>query len=225
MPTSLGLTGDLDDVECIQDVEEAFGVRFSDDELNRCWTVGDLYKLIEAELPADPGDRCATAMCFYRLRRALQPAIATKLQPKTPIDALRALSVRKLHRIIKESGLRPPVRVISLWGCVALLSIPVLPIATMAYGLSGWVVASSAVVAIALAGIAPIRLPPDLTTFGDLVRIVASRSIGALAEQGARLSRVDAWEAFKDILGEYSLLPKDEITPDTLILAPQKAAS
>ena len=61
--------------------------------------------------------------------------------------------------------------------------------------------------------------------FGDLVQIVASHSIGALAEQGARLRPAEAWATFKDILGDHTLLPKDEIAPDTFILAPKKAAS
>ena len=52
MPSSLGLTGDLDDNDLIEDVEEAFDVQFSKEKLKQCWTVGDLFKLIEAQLPA-----------------------------------------------------------------------------------------------------------------------------------------------------------------------------
>jgi len=40
MTSSLGLAGDLDDVELIQDVEAAFGVRLGDDEIEQCSTVG-----------------------------------------------------------------------------------------------------------------------------------------------------------------------------------------
>src|SRR4051812_19332950 len=119
MPSSLGLEGDLDDVELIQDVEEAFGLRFSDNELAGCSTVGDLFEVVEARLPQSSGGSCATAMCFYRLRRALQPLVGGELRPNTNLAALSGVSVRALHRIIEqECGLRPPLRYVPLWGCI-----------------------------------------------------------------------------------------------------------
>lgn len=36
MTSSLGLAGDLDDVELIQDVEAAFGILLADDEIRPC---------------------------------------------------------------------------------------------------------------------------------------------------------------------------------------------
>jgi len=39
MTSSLGLAGDLDDVELIQDVEAAFGIRLADDDIEGCSTV------------------------------------------------------------------------------------------------------------------------------------------------------------------------------------------
>lgn len=186
MTFSLGLAGDLDDVELIQDVEAAFGIRLADDEIERCSTVGQLFELIEAHLPQMPsGHSCATAMCFYRLRRALQPHSAIALKPKTSISALSAVPVRKLHQIIEtECGLRPPLQYITSWGCLALLLVLALPFGLFAIGMPSWVALPSATLGIGLYRLAPIQLPGEVETFGDLVRIVASRSIGALAEQG-----------------------------------------
>lgn len=226
MPSTLGLVGDLDDVELIQDVEEAFGVRFSDDELNRCYTVGDLFRLVETQLPPGAAGGCATAICFYRLRRGLQPRIATKLQPKTAISGLGCMSVRNLHRIIEqECHLRPPMPYISVWGCIALLLAGALPLGVLALGMTWWVAAVSVIPAIVLYRMAPIRLPETIHTFGDLVRLVTSRSVGRLSQEGARLGSSEAWSAFKDILSDHSLLPKNAISPDTLIYASKKAAS
>lgn len=54
MTSSLGLAGDLDDVDLVEDVEAAFSIRLGDDEISRCSTVGQLFELIEARLPQMP---------------------------------------------------------------------------------------------------------------------------------------------------------------------------
>ncbi len=227
MTSSLGLVGDLDDVDLIEDVEAAFGVRLGDDEIERCSTVGHLFELIEARLPDMPsGKSCATAMCFYRLRRALQPHSAIALKPKTSIAALETVPVRKLHEIIEtECGLRPPEQIITLWGCLALLLVLALPFGLFAIGMPWWVALPSAAIGIGLYRLAPIQLPGEVEKFGDLVRIVASRSIGALAGQGARLGPKEAWQAFTDVLSDHTQLSKDEIGPETLLLAPKKVVA
>jgi hypothetical protein len=223
MPSSLGLIGDLDDVEMIEDVEQAFGFRFSDDELLICETVGDLFALIEARLPSeDPAGKCATAMTFYRLRRAIEPRLAIKLRPTTPITACSGLSVRELHRIIeKECGLRPPSPVDSLWGSIAFVLMVALPTASIALGLQWWIAVMSALLAWGIYRKMPIALPSSVTTFGDLVRIVSSRSIGALTQKGARLRAVEAWDAFRDVLSDHTCLSKNAIVPDTLLMEPE----
>jgi hypothetical protein len=227
MTSSLGLAGDLDDVDLIEDVEEAFGVRLADDEIERCSTVGQLFELIEARLPETPsGQSCATAMCFYQLRRALQPHSAIALKPQTSISALSAVPVRKLHQIIEtECGLRPPPQYITFWGCLALLLVLALPLGLFAIGMPWWVALPSAALGIGLYRRAPIQLPDEVETFGDLIRIVASRSIGALAAQGARLGPTEAWQSFTDVLSDHTQLSKDEIGPETLLLAPKKATT
>lgn len=200
MTSSLGLVGDLDDVDLVEDVEAAFGVRLGDDEIERCSKVGHLFELIETRLLDLPdGQSCATAMCFYRLRRASQPHSAITLKPKTSIAALRAVSVRKIHRIIEtECGMRPPPQYITRWGCPVLLLVVALPFGLFAVGMPWWIALPSAALGIGLYRLAPIQLPGEVETFGDLVGIVASRSIGPLARQGARLGSKEAWQAFTD---------------------------
>jgi hypothetical protein len=211
----------------IQDVEEAFGFQLSDRDLSRCRTVGDLFELVEAHLPTSGFEgNCATAMAFYRLRRAIQPRIDIALRPATPISALSTIGVRELHRIVKEEcGLRPPMQYMSIWGCVALLAIPALPVAALASGLGWWVAVLCALLAIIAYRRTSIRLPDTLLTFGDLVRLVSSRSVGALAQQGARLRASEAWDAFRDIVSDHTLLPKEAIASQTLLLHPKLANS
>jgi hypothetical protein len=224
--SSLGLAGDLDDVELIEDVEEAFDVRFSDDDLRQCHTVGDLFDLVSNSLPEDDPSRkgCSTAICFYRLRQVLQPRFGIALKPATPITQLSEVPVRKLYRAIRdECGFRPPVPVISMWGCVGLLLVPGLPLAAIAFGLPWWLAPIAALPGIATYAVSPIRLPAEVRTFADLVRIVAARNVRALSDQGARLRKPEAWTALKKVISDHTVLPHGEIKEDTLILAASKA--
>jgi hypothetical protein len=225
LPSSLGLLGDLDDVVLVEDIEAAFGYRFADDEIANCWTVGHLFELVENRLsPDNMRGSCASTVCFYRLRRALQQFSDVKLTPNTPITDLRGLSVRKLHQIIAEQcGLRPPPSVLTAWGCAAAISLLALPFASIALELPWWIAGFSPLVAYAAYRSAPIGLPEGIGTLGDLTNEVASRSIGTLAKHGARLNRSEAWIAFKDILSDHSELPKDQILSETLILKPTKS--
>jgi len=112
-----------------------------------------------------------------------------------------------------------------VWGCVALMLIGAVPLASVTLGATWWLAAASALPAIALYAVTPIRLPADIANFGDLVRRVTDRSIGLLQAKGARLREPEAWAAFKGIVADHTVLPKDEIRPDTLLLASAKAAN
>jgi hypothetical protein len=205
----------------IEDVEEAFGFQFSDHELGACETVGDLYALIERRIPKEGlgANRCGTAICFYSLRRATQPLVEVPLRPQTPIESLAGVPVRKLYRIIEEEcGLRPPLIYVSGAGCLVLALIPALPLASLALGLAWWAAAVSALPPIIGYRFIPLRLPPDVHTFGNLVRVVSSRSVRTLARRGARLRPEEAWTAFRDIVSDHTVLAKEAITTDTRIM-------
>ncbi len=51
---SLGLAGDLDGVELVEDIDRAFDIRPPADELTRCNSVGDLFELVNKRLPHGP---------------------------------------------------------------------------------------------------------------------------------------------------------------------------
>jgi hypothetical protein len=210
----------------IEDVEQAFDVRFSDDDLRQCRTVGDLFNLVSGSLPEDDPSRtgCATAICFYRMRQVLQPRFGIALKPATLIAQLSEMPVRKLYAAIRdECGFRPPVSVISIWGCLGLLLVPGLPLLGIAFGLPWWIAPIAALPGSAIYAVSPVRLPTEVHTFGDLVRIVAARNVRALSEQGARLRKPEAWTALKTVISDHTVLRRDEIKEDTLILAPSKA--
>ena len=229
MQNSLGLAGDLDDVDLVQDVEKAFGVQLPDKELTRCRTVGDLFELVVDNLPAASRDaeRCASAMCFYRLRRLVLAKMPNlELRPATPIGALDPMSVRTLYRAIEHgAGLRPPAPYLSAWGGVSLLGAVAAPFALVCVGATWGMVAASFVIALVSYRLSPVRLPRTITTFGDLVELITARNIGALASQGARLRPAEAWKALHTVCQDHAANNDGEIGAGTLILQPRKAAS
>jgi hypothetical protein len=99
-----------------------------------------------------------------------------------------------------------------------------LPIAALWFGQPWWVAILSIVPGAVLYRAAPIRLPRRVQSFGDLIKIVTAHSMGRLAMDGARLGEREAWTALRDIAADHAALQNQEITPDTLILAPKKAA-
>lgn len=228
MRTSLGLAGDLDDVDLIEDVERAFGVRLPDEELTHCRTVGDLFELVVDRLPNGPlhAERCASAMCFYRLRRVvLTIAPNLELRPSTRIGTLSSVSVRTLYRAIEHgAGLRPPAPYLSAWGGVSLLGAVAAPFSLFCLGATWGTIAASFVIALVCYRLSPVRLPPTITTFGDLVELITARNIGALASQGARLRPSEAWKALRTVCRDHAVTNEGEIGAGTLIRHPRKAA-
>ncbi|MEG3086944.1 acyl carrier protein [Sphingomonas sp. PB4P5] len=221
MKASLGLAGDLDDVELVEDIEQAFGVRLPDGELSNCDTVGDLFDLVLARLP-DRGataDRCATAMCFYRLRRVVQRlAPGIQLLPSTPIDALRTVSVRSLYEAMEiGEGLRPPNPYLSRWGALSLLIAIAGPIGLRFAGASWWLAGAALALGVILYRFSPVRLPPQAKTVRDFIELVAALNICELSAQGARLRPAEAWQALQALCSDHAASSAGEINRETLI--------
>ncbi len=61
----------LEGVELVMNVEEAFGIRISDQDASEVRTVGQCCDLIERILSRGGQEPCSTGATFYRLRRAL----------------------------------------------------------------------------------------------------------------------------------------------------------
>ena len=99
MPNTLGLDDDLDGVELARDLEESFGVKFSDKEASACQTVGDIFRFLLARLPHQSSkiDRCASAMAFYRLRTAVSArGVALRRTPATRLAKISSVRPKSL---------------------------------------------------------------------------------------------------------------------------------
>lgn len=222
MTSTLALSGDDAD-DLLLDIEQTFEIKFAPNEALNVNTIGDLLEVVLRNLNYDALEqrKCATSMCFYRLRRAIGPHVPdVKLRPETPVETLRRVPFRKLRHLIEsEAGLRAPRYVATPVGYILLASAFLLPLTALAFQQPWWAVSLSAVFSLALVAAMPRRLPPKVETFGDLVNAVASQSLGRLAKQGARVDQAQVWEALREIAAEFSDSAKD-IGPETLIYPP-----
>src|SRR5260370_30722052 len=101
MTNTLGLDDDLDAVEVFSNLETSFSIRFTDAEASAWRTVGDIYSTLRSRVSnsGKRAGRCATAMTFYRLRRApSRLGIDTRPQPHTPVKRINTLTTQKLFK-------------------------------------------------------------------------------------------------------------------------------
>ncbi len=221
--TQLTNTLDLDGDDCSDlalDIEKVFDFKFAAGESVR--SVGDLFEILKGRFAAgyDANRRCATAMTFYRLRRAL-PDDRRDITPSTLLaDLVHGSPKAWLTHLSKQSGLSMPFRVLTWVGNVGFAFVGIsflLLIPLSIFHLSYTWFAALFVLGVALIWVDPCRLPRDCRTFGDLVRQVASRNFGDLAKQGAHVGDSEIWTALVDILAETSRFPRQDIGPDTAL--------
>src|SRR5262249_22082514 len=88
---TLGLIGDGDEYELIRTIERVFAITFTDADYAGFRTVGDIESAVWRYLQAKKlgQNRCATALAFYELRRALKAAgLRHKIRPSTDLNTL-----------------------------------------------------------------------------------------------------------------------------------------
>ncbi|MHC4815276.1 MAG: acyl carrier protein, partial [Planctomycetota bacterium] len=88
----------LDSVELLIGFEEAFGVRFTDDEAARMATIGETADIILARLQNEASNTCRTRSSFYTIRKALGPTIDSRHLPIRPATQLAELLPRRTRR-------------------------------------------------------------------------------------------------------------------------------
>ncbi|HJT43038.1 MAG TPA: hypothetical protein VJ750_06005 [Rhizomicrobium sp.] len=235
MPNTLDWVGDGDDVATVGALEQAFEIAFSNAELEVLKTVGDLHGLVLHKISRSNGTgKCASAMAFYRLRRALaanRPEI--RITPATEMAVFSAPSLRYFFRRLSEqTGLRLPgpphtwvgnigeaCWLLPLMGALPLLawSVIVRPEPYVFVGLVG----------VFILGLILVRLDPGrLTgTVGALAREAARANYGNLLKQGARGRDAEIWGIFIEILADESRLNPREITRETVFFRSQLEAA
>ncbi len=206
-------------IDLIEDVEKEFGIRFRSEEVEPCETVGDFYTVLCDRVPdlSVGGERCATSMAFYRIRRFLDPERTKGIKPSTPLpeDVAPALLFKALGR---DTALRLPTIRHTWLGMVGGMLVSVGCIAGVFALLMGWWRMSGIAFTLAACGIPFIwvdrgRWPLGIATVGDLAQRTASLNGQMLRSDGER--PVSRWEVLVALAAEHGALAPDEITAST----------
>jgi hypothetical protein len=226
MLKTLGLGGDGDDVELVAELEKAFDLKLSNDEAAGFFKVGELFDLLKRKMDAGEANRkCASAMAFYRIRRALHELGAdVGRSPSAGLSLLHRMYTKSFVKSLGErSGLRLP-RPES--GPIGMTGIAVVLIAFFA-GIVALVLAGAAGLVLLVAGfvvgwilmrIDEGRLPTNCRTLGDLAVRTAALSYGRLVKQGADARDGPMWKALSEILADFAGVPPDQIGRETFFL-------
>jgi hypothetical protein len=222
---SLGLIGDLDELEFARAIEQAFGIAFTAEDYALMRTVGDIESAVWRHLQtrALKQNRCATASAFYELRRSLSNSDrCSKIAPTTPLAAL-GLSPRKISALVRSRSrmaLRFPVTRLTTLGCLMVVT-------GLLLGTSLAVITNSgatfmAAVAFVASGLLAMQFDPrqfgPLQTVGDAARELVNWNFDAFLSRGARLNRAHVWHAIRVVAADFAGGRIDGIAPDTLII-------
>ncbi len=225
MANTLGLHGDLDDVELIEDIERAFAVQFGDHEPGHWYTVDDVYRALAVRFPAanDCKGGCATAMAFYRIRRGLRrTGRAGPMRVDTPLLSSESENIgRLLGGLGRRTELTMPVYEMRALGTVgswiAGLS-SVAAIVMLAHGDAPWIALLLASLGVGMCFLDRGRAPSDCQTLGLLAAKVAGLNRATLIAEGAASRASETWRDLIEVLSDHTRLPKSEIRPDTWLL-------
>lgn len=219
--TSLGLAGDGDEVDLLEECEALFGLTFSDADIRELRTAGDLFDLLDREkgFSARRATACYSMKGFHRLRaRFVEMGVERRIIPKTPLRLILdelGTDFRHFRRTLKHDlgdfvprgefaeGRQWLARLLHTFALVAWL--PVVLVVNWLFTGSGWLsgpllvgsaIVTAAIFAVGLPAYLRTEPPACCRTVGDLARIYGAKCLdddpGALERVAAR----DAWDRF-----------------------------
>lgn len=237
MLKKLGLD-DEDAIDVLVELEKALDVKIANAEAAAIYTVGDLFDLLRGKMQAgETGQKCASAMAFYRVRRALsslRPDVGRS--PSANLSPLRRVYTKSFVKLLEDrSGLRLPRPDLGGigWVGIACLSVGIFGTLAMMFlaflttflgsPLIGEHLISANFLAGTVVGLAFLtvdrgRLPKTCGTLGALAASAARRSYGRLVQQGAEARDSSIWNALVEPLADMACVPADQIGRDTDIL-------
>ena len=224
----------LDADELLHAIKESFGVEIGDASID-WYTVGDIYEWLLTKLGSASGTKCTSAMCFYRLRRALIAMGASPpISPATPLAGLSGHAPKALIlQLTNISQLRLPTAPIGKQGMFGLATLGVgvlMAIGVTAFKLESAAFGYAAAAALFVLGILGIRfdrgeVSKEWNTVGALANRIGALNFARLASEGARFRRDEVWNALTEITSEITGISKSEIGRDTYIVRPRPKKS
>jgi hypothetical protein len=237
---SLGLAGDGDEVDLIDSVEKSFGVKFTDEELARISTMGDLYEALVRHLPNTESARrrhCRSATAFRRMQSTLRTMTNDEVRPST--DFSKLVGDRSFRDFVRQlelgSGLSlgaNALRGSAFFVCASISSVAAICyfvltvnfstfgfLATLAMSLVGAIFGTIVLLALAavLMGDRIQGFDRDVATVGDLAQRAVHLNFADLTSANAQHHPSDVWKSL-DWLARQETDYKGPIDRDTRLI-------
>lgn len=220
---SVGLGGDGDDVDLMEDFESVFQIKITDKEAENIVILNDAFELICSKLPTDVthNKKCLTAMAYYRLNKALGnsrktiPSTEIKVpSDQTPKDFqkhLEQVSQLKLDFATRSSRWVDAIRFLQLISWIAA------PVVWSGFAALVGSIALFAATHIVwrLADRADSRVWAYNGTIADLARIASQRNIGTLVSSGGKWGKDDVWRTMVLVIHDMTGYPMNKMKPET----------
>ncbi|MFW5633670.1 MAG: hypothetical protein ACOCYR_02135, partial [Erythrobacter sp.] len=209
---------DEDFTDLLVELESSFAISLPRD-LRHVQTAGDLFaEILRCRQPDGAGERCDTAMAFYRMRRLLVGVgLDPAARPATELAGKRLPPPRRVASMIRrELGLQPPALVISTVGCV-LAAVILVGIAALALWQTSFGVLALWMLVLPALALDRGGWSGEWATLGSLSEALAARNVAALAELGARNDETRWWRRFATMLGGIAWDAGSQVTDHRLI--------
>ena len=235
MKNTLGLGGDGDEIELIEEIETAFDIQLSNSELEKTENVGQLFDRLSAYFEDAISTKCCfSAHVFYRLRSSLSClGLNEKIRPGTNLKQIIGPQEHwPIKRRLEEStGLRLPslcMGPIQTVGCFTAAASILLPV--LFSSLLGWPFIASIPVLLAVlaVGLKLIRteygqrLGIEYSDIRCLTRLTVAMNYGHLVGQLGYPGKNDLWKALTRLLEHWadSGIRAAEINRQTRLISP-----
>lgn len=220
--SSVGLVGDGDEIDLLEDFERLFEITFSNNEAEQILTLGEAHEIICSKLPdsQEIQVKCLTAMTYYRLNRAL--GAGGKMHPGSQITIPPDLTPKEFQKLLEDESkldlefLTHPSSWVEFLFYFQFLSWVAAPIL-----FSGVLAAVSGIlVFLIFHGLWRLADQHDKRvwafdgTVADLAKQAAQNNFGKLVSQGGKWNKVEVWKSMAAIIEFHTGYPTEQMTPD-----------
>lgn len=209
-----------DSIEIIETIEESFGIKFSDEELERVYTVKDLSDCIISKIGPEKHGVCISSVVFFTLRKILveEFEIARGLiKPDTNLNVIISKEKRrKAFSILGEKtgyqlpcmGFTPIIKVLFISSFMIVLSslflIWVFPklifLSVIAFAFIFFAIKTE---------VLEVRFPG--VNIKDYINMVVAQNFQKLSAENDSLRYNDVINAIKTIIGDHVGINSDQI--------------
>jgi hypothetical protein len=206
-----------DSTELVGTIEQAFGIKFNEDDLVQAEPLGALAQIVVAKLEHPVTQQTLSAVMFYKLRRGFIESFdipRAKIAPATSLYDLMPWKIRKKHwRQVQDRlnytlpQLRWPLWLVAVWLVLTastlyfLFGLRVLRSLGVASVLLGIIAAISIMVLTAVV-LSPSgrEFPGSSKTFGNLVQLFLARNYRKLAARHGMSSKTEAAQSLLQLI-------------------------